>query len=58
MTDATLTLHRIIADCVQNELRWREAGAPIDLFQLGEGIATDVLRRLRDAGEVAVAGLA
>jgi len=50
MTDKTHTLRLIVADCVQNELRWQEPDVPVDLHRLGDRIADDVIRRIKAAG--------
>jgi hypothetical protein len=52
MIDETETLRRIIADAVQNELRY--ATADSDLFAMGRAIANEVMRRLEAAGIKAV----
>jgi len=50
MSDATHTLRAIVADCVENELRWQTPGALIEPNRVGNRVADDVVRRMRDAG--------
>jgi hypothetical protein len=50
MKDETLTLSRIIADCVQAQYRYFADPADVDPHDFGKRVAREVMDRLQSAG--------
>ena len=50
MIDETVTLRRIIADCVQSQFRYLDNRDRVDPHWFGDRVAQEVMDRLRSAG--------
>ena len=49
MKDETVTLSRIVADCVQSQFRYLDNPAEVDPRGFGDRVAREVIGRLRSA---------
>ncbi|HWN80312.1 MAG TPA: hypothetical protein VNN81_21015, partial [Bradyrhizobium sp.] len=49
MKDETVTLSRIVADCVQSQFRYLDNPAEVDPRGFGDPVAREVIGRLRSA---------